>query len=108
MNAIDLQGANILLQEALTHPGVVPAIKVSDFGLARSDGPWDAETANALKMRGRCVSMQTTTCINCIILDNAEAHACQGPHFGLSSCQADVSESCMQDLELKVFQQSSS
>ena len=54
---MDLQAANILLQEALTHPGVVPEAKVADFGLARIDGPWDAQTANAQELRGKCVSV---------------------------------------------------
>ncbi|KAK9843207.1 hypothetical protein WJX74_008696 [Apatococcus lobatus] len=46
-----LLAGNILLVEALTEPGIVPEIKVADFGLARLGGPWDAATANAEKLR---------------------------------------------------------
>ncbi|KAK9842961.1 hypothetical protein WJX74_004917 [Apatococcus lobatus] len=46
-----LLAGNILLVEALTEPGIVPEIKVADFGLARLGGPWDAATANAKKLR---------------------------------------------------------
>ncbi|KAK9832759.1 hypothetical protein WJX84_005786 [Apatococcus fuscideae] len=45
------EAGNILLVEALTEPGIVPEIKVADFGLARLGGPWDAATANAKKLR---------------------------------------------------------
>ena len=51
VNVLTLQAANILLEEALTSPGTVPSIKVTDFGLARHDGPWDALTANAEDLR---------------------------------------------------------
>ena len=51
MNLPTLQAGNILLEEALTSPGIVPSIKVTDFGLAQHDGPWDACTANAEDLR---------------------------------------------------------
>lgn len=57
------QGLNILLERPLTI-GVRPAVKVADFGLARTNGPWSALQAHLQGINHRWVPPAQSACFS--------------------------------------------